>query len=107
MPLNFADMPLAELEALLSVVSGKTKFTWEMIPQALRVISWAYECLRGRDPLAIGTVDPGSITDEEALQALISGTATDETVAGGGVLASAALAIALKIAVKLLSGLLS
>jgi len=101
MPLDLTTIPLAEIQNILAVLTKQKPFTWDLFPQAVKVLEWAYQQLKGQPPVDV--IGSGDISDEDAIGAILDGTAVDDGAIGGGILLSIAVPILIKVVTKLLA----
>jgi len=105
MAIDLSTLPLKEIQDLLGVVTGKVKFTLAMLPEAVKILSWITDALKGSEeqPLAILSGEDSGVSDEAALEALVNGTAVPDGAAGGSVFVSIAVGILAKVVTKILA----
>jgi hypothetical protein len=100
MPLDLTTIPLAEIQNILAVLTKQKPFSWELFPQAVKVLEWAYQQLKGKAPVDV--IGSQEISDEDAIRSILDGTAVEDG-AIGGILLTLAVPILIKVVTKLLS----
>lgn len=101
MPLDLTTIPLAEIQNILAVLTKAKPFTWDLFPQAVKVLEWAYQALKGQPPVDV--IGSQEISDEDAIRSIIDGTAVEGDAIGGGILLSLAVPVLIRVVTKLLS----
>jgi hypothetical protein len=101
MPLDLTTIPLAEIQNILAVLTKQKPFTWDLFPQCVKVLEWAYQQLKGQPPVDV--IGSTGVSDEEAISAILDGTAVDDGAIGGGILLSIAVPILIKVVTKVLA----
>lgn len=105
MPLDLTTIPLTEIQNILAVLTKQKPFTWDLFPQAVKVLEWAYQQLKGQPPVDV--IGSQEISDEDAIRSIIDGTAVEGDAIGnaisGGILLSLAVPVLIRVVTKLLS----